>query len=80
MADSTAGGDAYAALVGLSYRQALGGMKLAWHPTKQVPWYVCEPFRRQQSAFLRSPSPLTRSFALVDRHAMRIVTQLIGTS
>ncbi len=33
------GGDEYATMASLSYRQALGGMKLVWNDKKKLPWY-----------------------------------------
>jgi hypothetical protein len=42
------GGEPYAALIGLSYRQALAAMKLAWHPKLATPWHA--PHRRLLTA------------------------------
>lgn len=33
------GGDQYATLTALAYRQCVGGTKLTWNPEKKMPWY-----------------------------------------
>lgn len=36
---SAAGGDKYASIAQLTYRQVLGAMQLVWMPSKSTPWY-----------------------------------------
>jgi hypothetical protein len=36
---SAAGGDEYATIASLSYRQTLAGTKMTWHPDLKHPWY-----------------------------------------
>jgi len=36
---TTAGGDEYATVASLSYRQTMAGTKMVWHPTQNAAWY-----------------------------------------